>query len=83
MIAGTPFFVVLLYEQGSYFGCVLAETEEAVKKAAAERSAKARLVLCTLPFAGRWSPQGVPDVTLPDDFKVQIGSLDWPVKEEA
>ena len=58
------YWVVNLYTREGRFGSRMASTVEgAIRKAASVRVVG--IVACSLPFQGGWSPQGIPDVSMP------------------
>ena len=77
MKRGEEFWAIQLFDQQGYYGCVTACSLEDCEAFAEARTIKHKsIILCSLPFRGRWSEAGMPDVTLPEDFKAVIGRFD-------
>ena len=77
MKSSQPFLVVALYENGGYYSSVIATTREELLKAVEVRTSKVKqLVACSVPFEGYWTSDGIPNVTLPPEWKEALSSLD-------
>lgn len=75
MKPGTEFFVIQCFDEQGYHSCAFAETLAECEAMAAMKKNKA-LVAMSVPFVGKWSPLGIPDVTLPGDFKTTLAAID-------
>ena len=82
MIRGDLFFVIQCFDREGYYSSCYAHSLREVLRLASARTNKA-FVAMSLPFEGRWSPQGVPDVSLPPDFKEALATVDRGATEES
>ena len=76
---GQPFFVIQLFDREGYYGCVFGmDLDQVVAHAEARTRSAKQLVACSVPFPGRWTPSGLPDVSLPDEMRTQeaLGPLE-------
>lgn len=69
------FFVIQCFDEQGYHSSALAPTLAECKELASKKKHKT-FVAMSVPFEGRWSPSGVPDVTLPADFKRALVTVD-------
>ena len=77
------FYVILMFDQEGYYSSVEAPTQPEVKAKATARLAgmpKTRILACSIPLEGTWSTSmaGIRDVSMPPDFRPDLGRLDRP-----
>lgn len=75
MTPGATFFVIQCFDEQGYHSSVRALTTEACKELASKRMHKT-FVAMSAPFEGRWSADGIPNITLPSDFKNALAAVD-------
>ena len=69
------FFVIQCFDEQGYHSSAYAPTLAECKELASKKKHKT-FVAMSVPFEGRWSPSGIPDVTLPEDFKHVLVAVD-------
>ena len=79
LVVGQPFFVIQLFDREGFHSSCLGQTEAAVREKASLRGLKG-LIAATTPFPGTWDG-GIPDVSMPADYKEALSSLDRPNEE--
>jgi hypothetical protein len=82
LVPGEAFLVVQLFDRSGYYSSVLGRTPLDLAREAAKRSMGKYLVFCTMPFEGRWSDSGVPEVTMPPDFKEALAAINKPCGDD-
>jgi hypothetical protein len=75
MKPGDAFFVIQCFDEQGYHSSALAPTLAECRELASKKRHKT-FVAMSAPFGGRWSPSGIPDVSLPDDFKSVLAAVD-------
>jgi hypothetical protein len=68
------FFVIQCFDEQGYHSSVLAPTLAECTELASKKHKM--FVAMSAPFEGRWSPSGIPDISLPDDFKGALAAVD-------
>jgi len=69
---------VQLFDREGYYATVLA-SEADIRAAVSRRTARVTsCIACSIPYAVAHDRGGAPDVSLPDDFRSDLGPLDRP-----
>lgn len=79
LVVGEPFFVIQFFDREGYHSSCVAPTEVVARQKAELRNYKG-FVAATVPFPGTWNA-GIPDVSMPADYKEALSSIDRPNEE--
>lgn len=72
-----PFLVCQFFDKEGYYASISNDSRQQLVEAVSRKLTEAwsknnGIVFCTLPFAGKWHSPGIPDVSVPEDWKAHL-----------
>jgi len=68
-------WVIQLFNRDGYYAHVSASSEHEAKERASQRAQKVALIATSIPFQAGRSARGYLDITLPENFKDALGTV--------